>query len=92
MKGATLSAEEILATFPPGVAPSFADLLTGLFQHKFRGRVLLHFDEGIPKVVEFPSPTQVTLAEGSPQQQRRGAERRRQEALTSPPAQAQATG
>lgn len=56
------SIPEVLAGLN-GTPPSFAEMLERLYQGRFRGRVLLHFDEGLPKVVEFSSPIQVTLAE-----------------------------
>lgn len=59
-------------TVPAGDAPSqygvalptacsFAVLLERLYAEKFRGAITLHFDNGIPKVVEFPQPQRVTL-------------------------------
>jgi len=41
--------------------PTFFDLLESLHRAKFKGPVLLHFDGGKPRVVEFPQPVQVRL-------------------------------
>ncbi len=41
--------------------PTFGDLLNRLYQTKFKGPVILHFDGGRPMVVEFPQPVQVRL-------------------------------
>lgn len=35
------------------VALPFADLLTDLYAKKYTGRVLLHFHNGIPRIVEI---------------------------------------
>lgn len=74
--------QEIVEGLPPN--PSFADLLAALYAGKFRGALLLHFDAGTPKVVEFPQPTRVALA--APDR------RRTDRALTCPVAEVQATG
>lgn len=43
---------------PPGpVAPTFPDLLDSLYSQRYTGRVLLHFHNGVPRIVEIAHKT-----------------------------------
>ena len=55
------SLESVLESLNFSAEPTFHTLLDSLFSAKFKGPVLLHFDGGIPRVVEFPQPIQVRL-------------------------------
>lgn len=67
-KGASVA--EILDGLDPPVLLQV--LFERLYAGHYRGQVVLHFDAGVPKVVEFLSPQQVRLAGADRPVARRG--------------------
>lgn len=45
--------------------PSFADFLTQLYDARYSGQVVLHCENGVPRVVEIPQPVKIRLATAS---------------------------
>lgn len=54
----------LLDTIDLSAEPSFYELLQHLYTQRFNGPVILHCENGIPKIVEFTQPVRINLGKG----------------------------
>lgn len=57
----TFSSVDFLEALNSPEPLTFHALLEELYRARFKGELVLHFDAGVPRVVEFPQPVQLRL-------------------------------